>query len=241
MTARGLSLCCLHGSLQSPAVWKALPGDLAAGCRTPDLLAIPTATATGYWSWVRGFQAQSPSDRREVLLGYSLGGRLALHALLAAPQRWAGAIVVAAHPGLADPAARARRRAGDRAWARRFAGEPLEAAIAAWDRQAVFQGIPCPVPRQFDAASRARAIASCTRFSLGCQTNLQPQLLGLGSPVLYVTGAADEKYCRIGAQLAATCSTTAHAIVPAAAHRVPWENPAGFAAVVRLFLATLAP
>ena len=75
-----------------------------------------------------------------MLLGYSLGGRLALHALLHAPELWAGALVVGADTGLADPKEREARVRWDAAWAERFLNEPWEDVLRDWDAQAVFGG-----------------------------------------------------------------------------------------------------
>ncbi len=235
-----MMLCCLHGNLQTPAVWQFLVSGFAGSRRAPDLLAIPAATQTGYHSWVRAF-CQVPHDRREILLGYSLGGRLALHAVLAAPNSWAGAMVIAAHPGLPDPAARAKRRDRDRQWARRFAREPLAEVLADWDRQAVFGGIPYPLPRQLDATSRVRFVTSCQRFSLGYQADLREALYRAIDlpPILYITGARDDKYCQIGRELAALCPAISHRVVAAAAHRVPWENPQALSAIAREFGASV--
>src|SRR3954471_13705856 len=55
-----------------------------------------------------------------VLAGYSMGGRIALHAALARPDLVRRLVLVGASPGLADPAERARRRAADEALADRI-------------------------------------------------------------------------------------------------------------------------
>ena len=233
------SLWCLHGNLQTPAVWQALAANLIGEVRAPDLFAIAAETATGYQSWARAFNAlvRSRGDRVNFLLGYSLGGRLALHALLAAPELWAGATIVAAHPGLQNPRERALRRSRDRAWARRFAREPLETVFAAWDAQAVFQNIPNPVSRSRTVADRGRAIAGLERFSLGLQADLRPLLQQLEAPpILYVAGKQDAKYLQLGRDLAALCPAIERITVSGAAHRVPWEQPVQFAAIVRAML-----
>ncbi|MEO0949105.1 MAG: alpha/beta fold hydrolase, partial [Cyanobacteria bacterium J06641_5] len=172
------------------------------------------------------------------LLGYSLGGRLALHALATEPDLWAGAIVIAAHPGLQSTGERVQRRARDRIWARRFAREPLELVFSDWDSQAIFQQIPCPLPRSLAALSRARARAGFERFSLGLQTDLRPILQQLGRPpILYIAGKQDAKYLQLGRNLTAICPAMTLAVVPGAAHRVPWEQPTSFMESVRAFLA----
>lgn len=234
-------LWCLHGNLQLPTVWQALAENLAGEVRAPDIFAIPAEAATGFSSWARAFNAlvRSQNQRTNFLLGYSLGGRLALHALVAEPNLWAGAIVVAAHPGLSNASERVRRRSRDRFWAKRFAREPLESVFADWDSQKVFRQVSCPLPRSLATFDRARAVAGFDRFSLGLQTDLRPALQRLDTPpILYVAGEQDEKYCQLGRELTALCPAITLATVPGAAHRVPWEQPIEFAAIARAFWAT---
>ena len=90
---------CLHGALGSYRDWDFLSEDLS-DVQPVDLWQdFPelelSAWAEAFCSHVQG------CDQRPVLLGYSMGGRLALHALLARPTLWQSAIVVSAHPGLA--------------------------------------------------------------------------------------------------------------------------------------------
>ena len=51
---------------------------------------------------------------RFELCGYSLGGRVALHVALQAPERVSRLVIVAANPGIEDETERERRRADDR-------------------------------------------------------------------------------------------------------------------------------
>ena len=79
---------------------------------------------------------------RFALAGYSLGGRVALHVALPAPERVARLVLIATTAGLEDPAARARRRAADEelaAWAQRATSEDW---VARWTAQPLFAGTP---------------------------------------------------------------------------------------------------
>ena len=57
------------------------------------------------------------APERFTLVGYSMGGRIALHAALGLGERVRNLVLIGASPGLADPAERARRRADDDALA----------------------------------------------------------------------------------------------------------------------------
>ena len=74
-----------------------------------------------------------------ILLGYSLGGRLALHALTQQPQMWDAAIILSAHPGLSTDEERAGRLTHDQAWAAHFLHDSWPEVMAAWNEQAVFR------------------------------------------------------------------------------------------------------
>ncbi|NEP16661.1 MAG: alpha/beta fold hydrolase [Leptolyngbya sp. SIO4C1] len=231
-----MQLWCLHGNLQTPAVWASLRSQLTLPL---EIVAIDLwqTLAPSCAAWAQQFNrtvaAQAAGDR--VLLGYSLGGRLALQALVLQPRLWNGAIIIAADPGVADAAERAACRQHDRAWGQRFLTEPWAEVLAAWDSQPVFAGRPNPQPRS--QLSRSRVCQAFENYSKGRQADLRPALAQLRQPpILYVTGSADVKYSTIGAELTKTCSVIEHAAIPQAAHRVPWEAPLAFTELITQFL-----
>jgi 2-succinyl-6-hydroxy-2,4-cyclohexadiene-1-carboxylate synthase len=192
-------------------------------------------------AWARDFcarvEAEIAPSERPWLLGYSLGGRLALHALLEAPALWRGVIVVGADSGLSNETEKASRLARDRRWAERFRTEPWENLLAEWDAQAVFGGRKNSVgPREgeFDRASVARLFDA---FSKGRQDDLLPTLADLTAPpVLFLAGADDPAFGAVGESLAAACPALTYRPVPGAAHRVPWEAPAAFTRALHDFI-----
>lgn len=241
-----IRLHCLHGTLQSPGVWTGLEQRLSAGAGRPVRVVaepiVPPASG-GMESWAADFCAKiagerlPPGDAR-VLLGYSLGGRLAMHVLARCPDRWVSAILVAAHPGGDAGDERAAIRARDRAWAARCRGEPLDAVLADWDALPIFAGRPNRAPRspgELDPERQARILES---FSRGRQSDLRERLAETAlPPVLYLTGSDDVRYSRIGRELAERIPALRHEVVRGAGHRVPWDRPDAFAAAVNRFLA----
>ncbi|MCS5873139.1 alpha/beta fold hydrolase [Klebsiella pneumoniae subsp. pneumoniae] len=75
------------------------------------------------------------------LIGYSLGGRVAMNFASQPRAGMRGLIVEGGHPGLQDVEARQARRSNDRAWAERFRREPLEQVFADWYQQPVFASL----------------------------------------------------------------------------------------------------
>ena len=65
----------------------------------------------------------------DVLLGYSMGGRLALELLQR--ERFAKAVIISAGLNVPDPA----RVARDEEWARRFESEEWSSLMRAWNAQ----------------------------------------------------------------------------------------------------------
>lgn len=221
---------------------------------TPELFApgsplveIESLTAAGSAFAARGaasaFAAQGAASADEdafrVLIGYSLGGRIALHALLAAPERWRAAVIVSAHPGLESEAECAARLAHDEAWARRFESEAWDDLMTAWHAQPVFAGRAPTAPRReadFDRAALAHALRA---WSLGTQENLRPALRALRFPVLWLAGAEDAKFAALGREAAAALPEGRFEVVAGCAHRVPWEAPDAFLAHCRAFIQSL--
>lgn len=224
-------LWCLHGFLGRGADWdplrQAWPATLPA-LHTPDLFAAPPADPSLPAFGERFANVVTAGDRAPLLLGYSLGGRLALHALLATPGRWHGAVIVSAHLGLDQAEERAARRAGDEHWAARFRDESWDTLLAAWNAQDVFGGRAAPLDRPADAFDRSALAHALTAWSLGTQTPLTPALATLRLPILWIAGADDPRYVAQGEAAARACPNVTLRIAPAAGHRVPWEQPDWF-------------
>jgi 2-succinyl-6-hydroxy-2,4-cyclohexadiene-1-carboxylate synthase len=232
----------LHGFLGRGTDWD----DLRAACataglptlHTPDLFGAPPASRT-LAAWGEHFAARvAEDDASPVLLGYSLGGRLALHALLARPRLWRGAVIVSTHPGLDDQAERVARRAADQRWAERFLHDPWDAVRTDWDAQPVFGGAPRSLPQPESAYDRTALASALVEWSLGLQEPLWPRLGAIPCPVRWIAGARDLRYVTLGRRAVAELPRGELRVAPGAGHRVPWEAPAWFAEQVVEFLRT---
>jgi 2-succinyl-6-hydroxy-2,4-cyclohexadiene-1-carboxylate synthase len=219
-------LWCLHGFLGHGADWDALrgawPPDLPP-LRTPNLFATTPRDESLAAFGERLAAEVGDADPAPLLLGYSLGGRLALHALLARPSLWRGAVIVSAHLGLTEDPERAARRTSDAAWARRFEREPWDGVLRDWNARDVFGGRAPSLPREesrYDIAALAHAL---DEWSLGRQDDLAPRLASLTMPILWIAGAGDPRYLAQGARAASAAPNVTLLPAPGAAHRVPWE------------------
>ena len=201
-------ITALHGFLGAPSDWNFLR-DAGFTIDTPPLDAIP--------------------PRGDTLLGYSLGGRLALHALLDGAQ-YERAIFISTGLGIEGDGERAKRRASDEAWAKRFENDDWNSVIDAWNAQPVLAGPALPRTRDHYDSRALR------EWSSGAMPPAASRLNELTIPTLWISGARDTKYAA-EAQRAATLAPNARvALVANAGHRVPWERPEELIAVLHDFL-----
>ena len=163
----------------------------------------------------------------DVLLGYSMGGRLALHALLEGAQ-YRRAVIVSAGLGITGGNERTARRAQDERWAQRFESDDWDAVIADWDAQPLFGGHR--MPRREDDFDRSGLGADLRRFSPAVLEPLEPRLREIAIPVLWIAGERDPKYVEAGQRAVALLPNAELWVCPGAAHRVPWERPDVFTA-----------
>ncbi|MBF9770724.1 2-succinyl-6-hydroxy-2,4-cyclohexadiene-1-carboxylate synthase [Enterobacter asburiae] len=158
------------------------------------------------------------------LIGYSLGGRIAMFHASQQPKGLLGMIVEGGHPGLQDAEARNARLASDRRWATRFRTEPLDKVFADWYQQPVFASL---TDAQREALITLRSqnngetlAMMLEATSLAVQPDLRAALSARDFSFDYLYGERDEKFAALAAEVNAVC----HAI-PDAGHNAHRENP----------------
>jgi len=178
------------------------------------------------WDFVRDVE----TDER-VLVGYSMGGRLALHALIAGAA-FDRAVIISA--GLNLEEGREERRARDEAWAKRFESDSWDEVMRDWNAQPVFGGhVVQRLENDYDRRELARQLRE---NSPGLLPTLVPRLHEIEIPVLWITGERDTAYVEIGRLAVSSLRNAELWICPNAGHRVPWEQPALFRARLREFV-----
>ncbi|HEX2913020.1 MAG TPA: 2-succinyl-6-hydroxy-2,4-cyclohexadiene-1-carboxylate synthase [Chloroflexia bacterium] len=251
---QGLPLVLLHGFTGSTANWRSHLPALAACCR---VIAI---------DMLGHGQSDAPSDparyslehtahdivaildylniEKAAVLGYSMGGRIALHFAINRPERLNGLILESASPGLASAEERAARVASDNALAERIEREGIEAFVDYWGNIPLFASQKA-LSEETRAALRAQRLqnrpAGLANSLRGAGTGMQaPLWQSLGElqqvPVLLLAGELDPKYCAVARQMQHQLAAAQLKIVPGAGHTIHLENPALFDRLVVDFL-----
>jgi 2-succinyl-6-hydroxy-2,4-cyclohexadiene-1-carboxylate synthase len=165
------------------------------------------------------------------LLGYSLGGRLALYLALHYPDRWQKVILESASFGLPTAETRQERQRQDSAIARKLRQPDLDftAFIQNWYQQAVFTGISKHPDFLELIASRSNnnplALArSLETMGLGQQPYLGELLKTNKIPLLILVGQQDTKFVEIGQQIANLCPQTELRIIPNCSHNIHFQQ-----------------
>lgn len=175
-------------------------------------------------------------DAPFALVGYSLGGRVALHVALAAPERVGRLVLVATTAGLEHPGERAERRAADEALAARAEQMTPGEFARVWQAQPIFAGTPPEAAAAWSQdlqRSSPRDLAAVLRgIGTGAMAPLWDRLGELAMPCDVVVGERDAKFVALGERLAAALPDARLHVIPGAGHGIPREAPAAVAALL---------
>jgi 2-succinyl-6-hydroxy-2,4-cyclohexadiene-1-carboxylate synthase len=173
---------------------------------------------------------------RFALCGYSMGGRIALHVALAAPERVEHLILVASTAGIDDEAERAARREADERLAVFAEAATIEQFANRWAAHPLFAATPpeaARIWREDLLRNDPCALAAVLRgLGAGAMEPLWDRLPHLTMPATVVAGERDEKYVALADRLAATLPDATVILVPDAGHGLPREAPAAIATAI---------
>ena len=179
-----------------------------------------------------------------LLVGYSMGGRLALYLAVDYPQYFRGVILESASPGLKAQPERDRRIARDLELARRLETENLAQFISQWYANPLFESFTRHPDYQQAIARRLNnnplQLAKSLRFmGLGVQPSLWNCLPDICLPVLLMAGELDHKFLGINREIVELCPPADLKIVKQTGHNTHFERPKQFAQAIALFQARL--
>lgn len=231
-------LVLLHGFTHTGRSWEPVLAELGERYRAfaPDLPGHGAfserrpADPAGCVAYLRALKAP-----RFGLVGYSMGGRVALRAALDLPGRVDYLVVVSSGPGIADPAERAARRQADEDLAARIERMPLAEFVDEWASQPLL-GVPrgvAALARQDRLRSTPAGLAAALRgLGQGAFEPMWDRLGELGVPVTMLAGERDEKYVDIARRAAERIPDARVVVVEGAGHALPLERPEAVAEAV---------
>ncbi len=233
----------LHGFLGSPSDWDFLENRW----QFATLCGYAIKPKKCFDNWVNDFHnnviqniktMSLPNKPLSILIGYSLGGRLALHELIANESSYAGAIIVSAHPGLKLKQDAEQRLIQDEAWKNIFQKNQISQALQLWNKQDVFKKSQCLIKNE-SALDKNSLSEILMNFSLGKQENLRPKIKKIKIPVLWITGQYDTKFTQLGDEVSNLNHNICHKILTQAGHRAPWDNTPAFLETCSQFFASV--
>ncbi len=231
------TIVLLHGFGGTQRAWDGVAASLPSESYRPLALDLPGHGAAAdaprpitFAGCVEHVLARSPE--RFVLGGYSMGGRVALHVALAAPERVRRLVLVSGTAGIEDGAERALRSASDHRLAEELERIPYEDFIERWRSQPLFAEDPAAV-RELAGEDQRRnspaALAAALRgIGTGEMSPLWERLGELRMPVSLLVGERDAKFTALGRRMAGLIPA-AELIVLAGGHNLALENPAAVA------------
>ena len=226
-------LVFLHGFTQTAAAWEPFVGTLRTRCarRIGESLAIdlpghgtdPDGRAD-LWECAERAVERGGSA---IYVGYSMGGRVALHATLARADRVKGLVLISTTAGIVDDDERAMRRSDDDALAARIEEIGVEAFVDEWLSRPMFAGLGgAASDRSLRLANTATGLADSLRHAgTGTQEPLWSRLAEIRIPVLVIAGAQDHKFVGIAHLLVEALPDATLTVVPDAGHNVVLEKP----------------
>ena len=231
------ALVFVHGFMGGPADYMPMVARLGARfrCIAVELaghgdVALPDAPLT-----LHNLARQLRDDilkplKNPTLIGYSMGGRLALQCALDHPESLAKLVLISTSPGIEDPEERRARRAQDASRAGRIL-QDFDAFLEDWYRLGIFGNLgkhpqlPAMLARrrQQSPAAIARVIGELSPGEQPSNWQRLGALLGERPYTTWIVGADDPKYRRLGEELTAQGHTVR--VAPNAAHALHIEAP----------------
>lgn len=220
-----MEIFALHGFLGRPSDWTTLFECSDLSIHTYDLFKDPplpfSQWASKFNKYVRNITSKQNS---RILLGYSLGSRLALYLLADDPELWNAAVFISAHPGLISQDEKAKRMEIDATWAGKFETLEWNCLMKEWNERDVFNSDTVRFDRLECDYSRKILSSVLKTWSLSQQKDFRKFLKEAKIPILWMTGSQDTTYEELASQVQLTHPVSRKCSINGAGHRVPWQK-----------------
>jgi 2-succinyl-6-hydroxy-2,4-cyclohexadiene-1-carboxylate synthase len=238
----GPSVVLLHGFTQGNGSWRTLGAAIAAAGYRVTTVDLPGHGASAH---VRADLRRTADLIADTLpgpaavVGYSLGGRVALHLALAYPHQVERLATIGAHPGIDDDDERAARRRADDALAQQLTEQGVTAFVDEWLKLPLFGGLQVTGDDLAERrANTAEGLASSLRLAgTGTQLPLWSRLRELTMPALVMAGALDTKFAALAGRLAGSLPNGRPMLIDGAHHAAHLQQPDAVRAALLQWLA----
>ena len=251
---KGTPLVCLHGfvgcgfdfSIVADAL--KIESPLLAP-NFPDYTATPSTSDDPWASTLdnlHSFIQEQVGDRKCILIGYSMGGRIALQYALKLQDRLNGLVLVGATPGIEDSQNRLKRLADHNERSTKLITQPIGSFLKEWLNQPVLKSqetIPEPYQTNMLEARHSMRPKSLAYYLEALGTGSMPSawecLVKIKLPTLLITGEEDLKFAAIAEKMQRLISDCDHNVIKQAGHAACFEQPTEFASCIKRFIETI--
>ncbi len=225
-------IVAIHGFLGQPQDWGPVRRKLKelapqVKFQTVGLFSkMPNVKERSAAEWAKRFNNSQKNRHleRNILMGYSLGGRLALQAIYDKPGLWDEVVLISSHPGLRSEEQRIARQSSDALWAEKFLKLPWQDVVNLWNAQPVFVHSKNPVRDDRDLNREGLALA-LVNWSLA-RHDFAPEKLNALKPTLHwFAGEHDTNYRKLFEDLKTAGFIEDLSIIKNAGHRLIFDNP----------------
>ena len=229
----------VHGFTQTRSSWRRCADMLADRYRCVLVDAPHHGEAQSHdFDHAHAARAVGDSARNGVLVGYSMGGRLALEAALYGNVALRALVLVSTTAGIESAVDRERRRDDDETLASRIESIGTAAFLAEWLAQPLFaHSQRDPEDLAGRATNLAESLAkSLRRCGAAEQRPSWNELHRLAIPTLIVAGSDDAKYVGLARRLHEGIAGSELVVIDHAGHSVHLDQPERFTAILGDFL-----
>lgn len=163
------------------------------------------------------------------LVGYSMGGRLALYLTLHFPDRFYKVILESASPGLKTAPERSQRCQADEKIAQKLVNLSLQSVLVQWYQQKIFTSLQQHpdfkqlIQRRME--QNPRELAKSLRYmGTGKQPSLWEHLPHNPVSLLLLVGEYDDKFRLINTEMVHRCPIAQLQIIPHTGHNIHFES-----------------
>lgn len=251
----GTPLLLLHGFTGDSSTWTPFCGTWGKQAKLiiPDLIGHGKTETTADVDITRYSIEAAANDLLQILekngvekvdlLGYSMGGRLALTFAILFPEKVNRLILESASPGLSSETEREERRMKDRELAYFIKDNGISKFVDYWERIPLFEtmmNLPAAVKDSIRQQRLSQSEKGLANSLIGMGTGSQPswweKLSNLENKVLLLTGEKDEKFCRIAEKMQKELKNSTWTIINNSGHAIHVEEKEKFGTIVSEFL-----